>query len=66
VNAWFGGAELRIHDFGADAFVGEDFEEEAVWLFAVDKVDAVDAAEEGFDCAVGFRDHAFADGAVFD
>ena len=59
-------AALCIDDFGADAFVGEDFEKEAVWLFAVNKVDAVDAVVEGIDGAVCFRDHALADGAVFD
>ena len=27
---------LLVYDFSADAFVGKDFQEKAVWLLAVD------------------------------
>jgi hypothetical protein len=54
-----------LHDFRADAFVGEDFQQQAVREASVDEVDALHAFVEGADGAVHFRAHAFVDDAAF-
>ena len=51
------------HDFGADAGVGENLEQDGMWNAAVDEGDLVDAGLDGDDGGVDFGDHALIDDA---
>ena len=53
-------------DFGADALIGEDFEEETVGDAAIDHVDLLDSGIEGGEGGADLGDHAAGDDAFVD
>src|SRR5437870_11103889 len=57
---------LAQHDLGADAFVGEDFEEERMPEPAVDQVRFADAGAEAVEARLHLGDHAAVDDAGLD
>lgn len=61
-----GGGGESGHDFGADALVGEDFEEETVRDAAINHVDLLDSGIESGECGADLGDHAAGDDAFID
>ena len=61
-----GGGGESGHDFGADALIGEDFEEETVGDAAIDHVDLLDSGIESGEGGADLGDHAAGDDAFID